>query len=175
MLRSVKRTPGLWLGLLLWCLPLGAQPPAETCGVGDSLGGTDMLPFLGSLNVTGDDFTMTGTGCTEQGEDHVTCLTPANSCTVNATCRDGFSKPETSGLQVAVNAFQGSCSTSPASCLDSDGGTGSGTISGLALTAGVTYCFVCEAGTGLDLELEINAVASSCGALPVELETYSVD
>ena len=163
--------------LLLVATPALAQPPAETCGAGDSLGGTDMLPFNGSLAPGANDFAMTGAGCAESGFDHVTCFTPQNSCTVTATCSlatlaERAQAPEV--LQVGVNVVQGPCSTSPASCSASDSGTGGGTVVGVALTAGTNYCFVCESGVSSSLALDVQATAGDCGALPVELVSFEV-
>ena len=162
---------------LLVATPVFAQPPAETCGAGDSLGGADMLPFNGSLPPGVNDFTMTGTGCTENGFDHVTCFTPQNSCTVTATCSlasvaERAQAPE--GLQVGVNVVQGPCSTAPASCSASNSGSTIGTVVGVALTAGTNYCFVCESGASSSVALDVQATAGDCGALPVELVSFEV-
>lgn len=167
--------------LFLATTPAIAQPPATTCGLSDSLGSGDFFPIDATENTSSNDFTMTGTGCAEHGVDHVTCMTPTTSCTVNAQCSDNFTlvpveTDRTLGLQVAVNAVQGSCSTSPATCLDSGVGTGSGAITNLALTGGTTYCFVCEAGgSSIDLRLEIQAASGDCGALPVELLSLEIE
>lgn len=174
---------GLWVpvSLLLVSNPVLAQPPAETCGVGDSTTSGDMLPFNQTGTASTNNFTMTGTGCNELGTDNVTCMTPANGCTVTATCADDFipppaqGGPSPDGLQLSVSAFDGGCNTSPASCLDSNQGTGSGTITGLALTAGTTYCFVCERGIPGTTNLQVTATSGDCGALPVGLESFSAE
>jgi hypothetical protein len=149
-----------------------AQPPAETCGVGDSLTGADTMPQNIFLSVTGDDFDMSGTGCIELAIDHVTCFVPEFDCTVVAECYDAT---RTEGVQFAINATQGACDTAPASCLDSSQGSpSSGTIS-VALTAGTNYCFVCEINSPGDLGLSMSTSAGNCGALPVGLETFGIE
>ena len=149
-----------------------AQPPAETCGAGDSLTGADAMPQNLSAFASSDDFDMSGTGCNERGPDHVTCFTPGMSCTVLAECFDDPLSPQ--GLQFSVSAFQGSCTTAPASCLDSSQGTGnSGQIS-VALTGGTTYCFVCEVDFAGQVGLSLST-AGNCGPLPVELQTFEIE
>jgi hypothetical protein len=154
---------------------LWAQPPAETCGAGDSLGGADMMPqsLVGTADT--DDFTMTGTSCNELGLDNVTCFVPTTDCTVVAECSDSSPPFEVvEGLQFSVSAFQGACTTSPVSCLDSSQGTGvSGQIS-VALTGGTQYCFVCERGNSGATAIDLST-AGSCGALPVELQSLEVE
>ena len=149
-----------------------AQPPAETCGAGDSLSGSDLMPQNLGAMASSDDFTLTGTGCNERNSDHVTCFTPTSSCSVQAECSD--STRDLDGLQFSVNAFEGPCTTSPASCLDSSQGTGSSGSITVALTAGTMYCFVCEVDSpgGLGLSL---STAGDCGMLPVELQTFEIE
>lgn len=149
-----------------------AQPPAETCGAGDSLSGSDMMPQIIFSAASSDDFDMSGTSCNEQGPDNVTCFTPTSSCTVVAECSDASRSPE--GLQVSISVFQGSCTTTPASCLDSSQGTGSSGQISVALTGGTNYCFVCETNFSLDLEISLST-AGDCGPLPVDLQTFEIE
>jgi hypothetical protein len=151
-----------------------AQPPAETCGAGDSLSGADMLPQTLVATPAANSFTMSGAGCNELGFDHVTCLTPTTDCTIVAECFDPDAlTDEVEGLQFSISVFSGACSTAPASCLDSSQGTAaSGQIS-VAVTGGTNYCFVCERADSNAMTLEMST-AGSCGALPVELQTFDV-
>ncbi|MEM1180092.1 MAG: hypothetical protein AAGM22_17250 [Acidobacteriota bacterium] len=164
--------------VLLFASASFAQPPAETCGAGDSLDMADTLPVSVSTTPATDDFTLTGTGCEELGVDHVTCLTPTNSCVINARCGDpvflsgGAAKL---GVQGAVNVVEGSCSTNPASCTASAAGTGSGTVNNVALTAGTQYCFICETDFPDVLQLDLTLVSGDCGGLPVSLQSFAID
>ncbi len=164
----------LLLGLALAGPALGQ--PSNTCDGTESLSGTDTLPQM--LNLTAaamtDTFTMTGPGCIDQpgGDDMVVCFTPQNSCTVDISC---FYTPAGGGT-TAANLFQGACSTNPATCISSTSGGGTQTIVGASLTMGTQYCVVCSNNisiTSLDVSIVINS--GDCGALPVDLQRFSVD
>ena len=151
-----------------------AQPPAETCGAGDSLSGSDMLPQTLSMTPTSNDFNLNGSGCVELGDDHVTCMTPASSCDVAASCADSVAPLAPRGLQIGISLVQGSCTTTPASCLASNSGTGGGSIN-FSLVGGTTYCFVCETGNSpVDVTLSLTTTGD-CGALPVGLQSFEVE
>lgn len=151
----------VWLSLAA----LAAAQPAETC-VGADLTSADMLPFSDSFPPSSDDFTMTGTGCVEQGIDSVVCFQPMNDCSVQVSClNDG-------GLQ-SVNIVTGPCTVTPASCVASDTGTEPMVV--VALTAGENVCVVCEFSDPNFTFTNITETAGSCGSLPVTLEHFSID
>ena len=173
--RSLSVPSLLLLFSILAAVPALAQP-SNTCDGNESLDGADSLPqtlnlAAGSLT---DSFTMSGGGCLEQpGDDMVVCFTPENSCSVDIAC---FYTPSAGGV-TSNNLFQGPCSTSPSSCIDSSSATGmAATISSASLTAGTEYCVVCSnnvSATSLDVTISVDQ--GNCGALPVELQHFSID
>ena len=143
-----------------------AQLPVEDC-TGADLDGGDTFPVGGFFIPSADDFTMTGTSCTEQGVDSVLCFTPTSSCDVNIDCEND------SGTQ-SVNVFVGPCSAAPASCLASATGA-SASLTNFTLTAGQNVCVVCEYSDPSGLHgMTIAEVSGSCGALPVQLQSFDV-
>ena len=155
------------LVLAFTAMPAVAQP-GEACDGTQELDGTDSLPQ--SFNVAAPvtaDMDMTGTGCSEEESDIVVCFTPEFSCTLNIDCIH-------SGAAVSVNVFEGPCTTAPSSCLASNSGSGfASTIA--SLTGGTNYCIVCETDLGLGtINLDFDVDSGSCGALPVELQGFSV-
>lgn len=160
--------------LLLFAAAAAAQPPVDTCGADDSLTGADTLPQILAGVPASNDFNLSGTGCNEQGFDHVTCLTPTTDCTITAECSDGDITESVEGLQIGISVFSGACNTSPASCLDSTSGTGGSGQINVNVTGGTNYCFVCERGDTGVTTLSLST-AGDCGALPVDLQTFSVD
>ncbi|MEM7583398.1 MAG: hypothetical protein AAF560_08470 [Acidobacteriota bacterium] len=144
----------------------GPLTPVESC-TGADLGNSDMLNGGGFFDPSTSDFTMSGTGCTEQGVDSVLCFTPENSCDVRITCaRD-------SGLN-SVNVFTGACTAVPAMCSNTASGTGSASVD-VTLSAGVNVCVVCEyAGTGGDSRMAFSELSGDCGQLPVDLQSFSI-
>jgi len=168
------------LGLPVLLVAVAAAPtvaqPSNTCDGNESLDGMDALPQTLNLSAGSltDSFTMTGGGCIEQaGDDMVVCFTPQNSCSVDIAC---FYTPSAGGV-TSNNLFQGTCSTTPASCIDSSSATGSAaTVSGAALSAGTQYCVVCSNDvSATSLDVSITVAQGDCGALPVELQRFSID
>ncbi len=161
------RQPVLMFVALLALFSASAQAqPAEDC-TGADLGSGDMFPLNGQIAPSSDDFSMTGTGCLEQGVDSVVCFTPTNNCTVTVSCEGD------SGTQSA-NLFVGPCNTSPGSCTNSTSGSAA-TIAGIALTAGQNVCLVCEHSSPTLNDVIITEDAGSCGALPVALQSFEVE
>lgn len=151
---------------LLLVVSAQAQPPTENC-TGADLDGGDMFPFMGSITPVTNDFAMTGSFCGgEEGTDAVVCFTPTTSCNVDITCTHSGS----------VNVFVGPCTSSPASCVDSNNGSGSVTISDLNLTAGQNVCVVCEGTDSMEVtEVTIAELSGPCGPLPVDLQSFEIE
>ncbi|MEM7587284.1 MAG: hypothetical protein AAF560_28110 [Acidobacteriota bacterium] len=164
--RPIRRLSLILALLFLVSASAGAQPPAEDC-TGADLTSSDTLPFFDSIIPTTDDFDMTGTGCVEEGVDSAVCFTPTNGCTVTVTCEGD------SGVQTA-NVFTGSCTTSPTSCTNTASGA-IATISGLVLSAGVNVCLICEYSSPTFNDVTITATSGDCGALPVDLQSFSIE
>ena len=158
------------LACVLLTSPAFGQPSA-TCDGNQNLSGTDTLPQSFSVGAPlSNDLTMSGAGCNEQGVDFVVCFTPQLSCTVNIDC--SYNPP--GAATIAANIYQGSCTTSPASCINSGSGANVGSTVA-ALTAGTEYCIVCESSVNVtNLELFFDVDSGSCGLLPVELEEFSI-
>jgi hypothetical protein len=157
--------------LVLTALPAYAQnPPADSCGPGDSLGGSDMFPFSGSANPATNTFAMTGTQCSEVGKDAVVCFRPTSSCDVNIRC--AFVN-----TTVAANLFLGPCESSPAACVQSATAQHFASIDA-SLSGGQEYCVVCETSDTtftFSAQVDIMTTAGNCGPLPVELESFIVE
>ncbi len=167
--RLLSLTFRLMLVLLaFWTIPVLAQPPSESCDGTQELGAADMLPqsHMITTPVT-NDMDMSGAGCAASESDVVICFTPELSCTLNIDCVH-------TGADVAVNLFDGVCTDSPSSCLASDSGTGIASIVA-GLTGGTHYCIVCETDLGSGtMFLDFDVDSGSCGALPVELQSFSM-
>ncbi len=173
--RSLSIFSLLVLFAILAAIPALAQP-SNTCDGNENLDGMDTLPQTLNLPAASltDTFTMSGGGCFEQaGDDMVVCFTPQNSCSVNISC---FYTPAAGGL-TGTNLFQGPCSTNPPTCISSTSASGmAATISGASLTAGTQYCVVCSNNFALtSLDVSITVAQGDCGALPVELQHFSID
>ncbi len=177
----------LVLGLTLWMVTAlaAAAQPSDSCDGSQNLTGLDTIPHSMGQTASTNALDMSASTCSEQGLDHVTCFVPENSCTLQLSC--GAIRR---GLQVAINIYDletavprntpqagpGACTTAPAGCIASNSGTGAGSLSGVSLTGGVEYCVVCEAGGGTPLFLQLEMSGSStCGALPVTLQGFSID
>ena len=170
--RSTRFAFVLALALVGLPLHLSAAPPQPTCNGNESLTGSDTFPFNDSLSAPlTDDFDMTASGCIEEGVDHVTCFRPTNNCSVNITCSYPGGSPA-----IGANLYAGGCDTSPSSCSTASGGPGSTTIFGFALTGGTDYCVVCESDANItQLDISISEVSGNCGALPVTLESFTIE
>ncbi len=146
---------------------------SDSCDGNQNLTGMDMFPQ--SLNLPApltDSLTMTGAGCNEQGVDSVTCFVPENDCTIDITCN--YSPGATT---MAANLYEGACAASPASCVGSNSSASPVSLTGQNLTAGTEYCVVCESVANVtSIQLDITETAAgSCGSLPAELTSFSID
>jgi hypothetical protein len=152
----------------------GVQVFQEACA-GATLTGSDMLPITDTAVAGGDaDFTVAAScqlGATAFS-DVVVCFTPQNSCTVSFSCN------ATGGSNVRASIVQGPCAGTFASCLaaGTDVVPPEFSLASLALTAGQSFCFVCQntVGNG-SFNPSITETAGSCGALPVELESFRIE
>jgi len=157
---------------------------SEDCTTEPSLGGGDTFGFNSAPTPMADDFVMTAAGCVDfpgaffpatcasnQGLDNVACFTPTNNCDILISTSSG-------GQGSSVNIFSGACQE-PTSCIASAASPGpnfnSAIIALVSLTAGTQYCVVWERCSSASHGLTINQVNSTdCGALPVELLSFSV-
>jgi hypothetical protein len=160
----------LFLAILFVTATAVFGQPGATCDGSQELDGsyTGLQTFMLSAPFTGD-FTMTGTGCSEQGFDYVVCFTPENDCHLLIDC--GHSGV---GATVAANIYQGACSTSPASCISSASASDFGSTSA-DVTGGTHYCIVCETTTNSGtMSLDFGTDGGNCGAFPVEVQQFSI-
>lgn len=160
------------VAIALLTVPAFAQI-SDSCDGGQSLGSMDTFPQ--NLNLPApltNALTMTGASCNEQGVDSVTCFVPENDCTINITCN--YTPGSTT---MAANLYEGPCAASPASCVASNSDTSPVSLASQNLTAGTEYCVVCEsAANATAIEVDISETTpGSCGSLPVELMSFSVD
>lgn len=145
---------------------------ADSC-LGAELDSSAMLPLSETSGpAISNAMTMSGAACEELGVDAVVCFEPELSCRADITC-----SVVDLGTLVSCNLVTGPCSSSPASCSASTLYAQSALLPGVDLTAGTHYCIVAEHdGAGSDaVSVEIVATAGTCGALPVELLSWSVE
>ena len=169
------------LTLALICLLFSASATAfqDDCA-GATLGSGDTLPINpGGVLGSSADFTMP-TGC-ELGvgafSDIVACFTPQNGCDVSFTCATG------GGSNLRASIVELTSSSMCATDLSGDTCTAGGTdvapptdsVAAATLTGGADYCFVCQNTIGnATLTPVITATSGDCGALPVDLEAFSI-
>jgi len=157
--------------------------PVEDCA-GADLSGSDALPFSGSFTPASFNFNLSGAGCFQPpfGLDSVVCFTPTNSCTVDFSC----SFPSSQRVEVNVRDMGtgGTCTTAAGPCVASagvDAGAGNDATSpllltGVALTAGSHYCFVCSTSDQVpSVQQTFSISGAGCGALPATLQRYEVE
>ncbi len=174
--------------LLLLALSVSVFQPAamaqsEDCTTEPSLDGSDMFGFNPAPTPTADSFAMTAAGCVDfpttfspaicvsnAGLDNVVCFTPTNNCDILIQTSSG-------GLGSSVNIFSGPCQE-PTSCIASAASPNpynSALVFPVSLTAGTQYCVVWERCGSASHGLTINQInATDCGALPIELLSFSV-
>lgn len=147
---------------------------SEDC-TGATLGGSDVMPISDiSFNGGDADFTVTN-GC-ELGptafSDVVVCVTPQNSCNVDFSCSNS------GGSHTRATVHEQACSANFSDCLAAGPATLPATPSTVsaALTNGHEYCFVCQntVGNGSFTVNVTEQAMEDCGALPVELKSFSI-
>lgn len=159
---------------LSFALAPTAARAADTC-TGADLSGANTMPVSlpSNVNLLGNDFAPGGVNCANAGgDDHVVCFVPTASCSIIAQCAPNNFDASISMYSVPTcGAITGSTA-----CVAS--AQGSGPAVNQALTGGVRYCFVCDStetgSTDESLLLFVNVTAGDCGALPVALQTFSV-
>ena len=156
-----------------------AQPPTEGCDTpnpGDHNVGGIMLPFgpMGFQPQTRADYTnwsncpIFGGGDPIITADHVTCITLTNTCTVGFQC-----------IQTAVGVHgnhvsSGNCSTG-GMCNGSRSNIVNSSSSLQPLTVGQNYCFWCGNYGTQAITLTLATQSGDCGALPVDLQSFTID
>ena len=165
--------------MVLFAGVLAAQP-SDTC-TGAALDGSDNLPFNGATTPANASFNVSGIGCTNPGFalDGAVCFRPTNNCSVNFSCAFNSGSAYLNVRNVgaaACDAAAGPCVATAALS-----GTSPNVISGIALTGGTSYCFICHTDDQVapfatqTFAITLADGSASCGALPVELQRFEVE
>lgn len=180
--RKTVSPASILLAGLIGCIAFSTARAADNC-TGAQLSGSNMLPFMTTLQPADLAINLTGPGCaTPTGfeVDTIVCFVPTSSCSVNFTCSYTHSGTIGTGNGAANvrDVGQGQCTAAAGPCVAGVTTTASpATVSSVSLTAGTNYCFVCNSdGQGPnDVQtISISASGGSCGSLPTELQRFDV-
>jgi len=181
----MSRTGFTVIGLLAICLALPAfsQTTTNDCTGQPTINGStsgDIAPFTAFPGFETDSFNTSQGNCRSGPAtqiDSVWCFTPTDDCTptfelTGATGTESF----------IINLVSGSCTTTPdaAACIASVAAPSQGAdalLDGQPLTGGTQYCIVgiTSLTTFSVAQFSFTDGASSCGALPVEIQRFTVD
>ena len=149
-----------------------AAQPADNCSGPFAVSGMNVNSFSGTFVGPLDDIDMTTCGGVggEGSNDVVMCFTPQNDCSPTITCTIS------SGGNVDMGIASGACSDTP-SCMVGSTFTGNPTASSGAFPVmnSVQYCVYCQRRSGMGGNLTTTISSTDCGALPVELFSFSIE